>query len=453
MIWLLACTTSQPDEPSAQDTHAAHMSYESAASCGECHPRQYAEWQTSMHAYAAVSPVFDAMAQKAYRDSGGEIGNFCTQCHSPFGAAEGEPGSAVAADRSELSKEGISCHYCHTTVGHDGLIGNNRLVSDPMNPIGGPYEDPSEEAHAGEYRAFTTSPELCGSCHDVYKFPGLQIEEAYTEYIGSPAAQEGVRCQDCHMGPVPGKATERAWGPSAVVDGKTYPDREQATHSFVGPDYSLIDAFPYPDDLEASAEAQAAYLEQVQVLLEDSVRISDLSLESGGAGGTLTVELESLVSGHRVPTGFTSERQLWIEVVASGGGEVLFSSGTLDDDGNLRDGHSPLVQAGEAELDEQLVNLQSKNIVVKRHYGDNGALQQGERYELEVVFPFDADYIERRSLEPLEKKSWTYELPAGVDEVSVRLRYRNLPPYVLQGLQLDELMDRLRIFELDEASL
>ena len=40
--------------------------------------------EQSMHAYAAHSPVFDAMAQKAFRDTSGEVGTFCTSCHSPW---------------------------------------------------------------------------------------------------------------------------------------------------------------------------------------------------------------------------------------------------------------------------------------------------------------------------------------------------------------------------------
>ena len=48
----------------------------------------------------AHSPVFDAMAAKAFRDSGGGIGTFCTGCHAPFGRAENEPGTSDHEHRS-----------------------------------------------------------------------------------------------------------------------------------------------------------------------------------------------------------------------------------------------------------------------------------------------------------------------------------------------------------------
>jgi nitrate/TMAO reductase-like tetraheme cytochrome c subunit len=462
---LIACSPDPgPTDTQSPDTaDAAVPPLESAARCGECHPTHYAEWQQSMHAYAAKSPVFDAMAGKAYRDTAGEIGTFCTGCHSPLGEVEGEGGALTAADRGEAGLEGISCDYCHTAVGHDSFIGNNRILSEPGAVKYGPYADAvTSSAHSSRSGDFLTSPELCGSCHDVYKFPGTQIEQAYTEYIASPAVDEGLRCQDCHMSPTPGVPSARAVGPIAVVDGDVYPDRQRSTHRFVGPDYSLIDEFPYPDDLEASAKAQAEYLTLVESLLKSSVRIASLATEDSTAGRELilVVSLESLVSGHRVPTGFTSERQLWLEVVVhDGNGDLLFTSGDTDSDGNLRDQHSHDVIAGTAELDEALVNLQSRNLAITRYYGDNGALIGSEdtRFEFETIFPFDANTIERRSLEPLEVRDIPIAIPlfgtSGPYTISVKLHYRNLPPYVLQALHLDDLIPRLNTFTLDSSEL
>ena len=79
----------------------ADVEFSSAKQCGECHPNQFSEWQQSMHAYAAHSPVFDAMAQKAFRDTSGEVGTFCTGCHSPIGTIYGEDGMTTASERSD----------------------------------------------------------------------------------------------------------------------------------------------------------------------------------------------------------------------------------------------------------------------------------------------------------------------------------------------------------------
>ena len=160
------------------------------------------------------------------------------------------------------------------------------------------------------------------------------------------------------------------------------------------------------------------------------------------------VVLESKLSGHGFPTGFTSERQAWVQVtVRDANGTVRFQSGNLDDYGDLRDAHSREVREGTATLDRQLVNFQSKNL-----------LRQGELNDLnvvETVFPFDADWIEKQNLQPLEERSLMYFIntpSARPYTVDVSLNYRNLPPYLLRALQLDHLVDKLQIFEIDSAS-
>lgn len=461
ILWTLAC--SAPADPAdLADSAPVHDSaapaptrqIESAEACGACHPTHYDEWRQSMHAYAAQSPVFDAMAAKVYRDTAGGVGSFCTDCHSSQGSLQGDPGHLDASGRSELALEGISCDGCHTAVTHEHPIGNARIEHDIEGPKRGPVTDPADATHDSEASDFVTSPELCGSCHDVFSYPGLLIEQAYTEYLESPAREAGVRCQDCHMGPVPGLPAERARGPIAVVEGIAYEDRELSSHRFVGPDYSLLDSFPYPDDPAAGEAARAEYRQQVEVLLGNAVELRDAEVVVKVEGVTLSVDLASLTDGHRVPTGFTSERQLWLEATLTDAkGEVVFVTGDLDADGNLRDAHSPLVAAGEVPLDTDLVNLQSLNLAeVINEHGDT-ALGSAQ---VEVTFPHEADNIYRRSLEPGEVRALEWVAEGSFEQpVTARfqLHFRNLPPYVLHHLQLDDLVDRLQIVTIDDVEV
>lgn len=260
------------------------------------------------------------------------------------------------------------------------------------------------------------------------------------------------------MGTVPGVAGERPMGPSAEVSVEEYPDREMTTHKFVGPDYSLLDDFPFPDDLDASAVAQEEYAQEVLTLLQNAVEIDAVQvLQSGSGFEQIQVRVRSLTSGHNVPTGFTSERQLWLEVTATGqSGAVFFKSGDLDSYGDLRDPHSWEVKAGTVDLDASLFNLQSSNL---HRFGlQDEALpgSNGTPLELtETIFPFDADFIYKRSLSPGEIRQVNYAFPSSIEpvEVSVRLRYRNLPPYILRALQLDDLVPRLRIFDIDSGQV
>ena len=468
MLWLAACTQATDTGSSSVEADSGSAAeagtYESAEVCAECHERQYDEWRQSMHAYAALSPVFDAMTAKAYRDRAGEIGTFCTGCHTPQGTAAGEPGYYTAAERSETSKEGITCDVCHTATASHTTTANANLVNDLGGPKLGPYGDPSDAGHPAAQGDFISEPRLCGSCHDVFMFPGLRIEEAFTEYAESPAAEAGTTCQDCHMGPEPGVAAERSWGPSAVVSGEEYPDRELTSHRFVGPDYSLLEDFPYPDDLERSAAAQEEYAGQIQTLLENAVELSAVDIALDGEQLQLTAFVRSLTNGHRVPTGFTSERQLWlhVEAVDRATGDVLYESGDLDSYGDLRDSHSWEVITGDVALDEDLVNYQSKNMAYARDYREDGTFDEANEDQdaaqevEEVVFPFDANYISKQSIEPLEERQHEFLLGTwdgtSTIDVTVELKYRNLPPYVLRALELEQHIEKLRTFTIGSAT-
>lgn len=455
-ILLLACARPDPELSVAADMLDGQI--QSAELCASCHPRQYDEWRQSMHAYAALSPVFDAMTAKAYRDSTGDVGTFCTGCHTPQGALAGEPGSSTAATRSELSREGINCDGCHTAIGHGEQVGNALIERDLSSVRRGPYEGGDYGIHQGEYSDFVTSPELCGSCHDVFTFPGVRIEEAFTEYSASPAAEEGVRCQDCHMGPVPGQVSERPWGPSAIVNGVPMGDREQASHRFIGVDYSLLDSFPYPDDPEAGGAARAEYLEQVQSLVGSALEIAQVSGEVEESSLLVDVVVQSRVAGHGIPTGFTSERQVWVDItVTDADGQVILRSGDLDDYGDLRDAHSWEVQAGSVEEDDQLVNYQSTNLAIARAFSEDGtfaAEDLGYEAGQDQIFPFDANTVIKNNLGPLEQRTHSYTMARtrGPYQVEVTMYYRNLAPYLLRALQLDDLLNRLNTFEMASAS-
>ena len=306
-------TAEKIDSPEWKDTITtrdvgADVAFSTAKECGECHPAHLAEWEQSMHAYAAHSPVFDAMAQKAFRDTSGEVGTFCTSCHSPIGAIQGEDGTVTRAERSEISKDSVSCEVCHSAVDHFSPVGNLSLELTATGEVTGPYESAFLEGHESVQSDFVQSAELCGSCHDVFNYPGLRIEEAYTEYTTSPAKEMGLTCQDCHMGTTPGALSERPVEPIAVVEGKVYPDRARSSHRFIGPDYSLLDGFPYPEDLERSRQAQEEMLEQISVLLKNAVELSDVEMDRSGEKPILSVTMQSLTSGHNVPTGFILER-------------------------------------------------------------------------------------------------------------------------------------------------
>ncbi len=56
------------EAPAQAKANAAHEAlfarnrFPSATQCGECHPTEYRQWSVSQHAYAQMSPIFNAMS-------------------------------------------------------------------------------------------------------------------------------------------------------------------------------------------------------------------------------------------------------------------------------------------------------------------------------------------------------------------------------------------------------
>ena len=116
------------------------------------------------------------------------------------------------------------------------------------------------------------------------------------------------------MGPNPGVPAERPMGQSAAGANGDYPDREMATHFFSGPDYSMLDDWPYPGDAAANEKALEDSLARTRQLLKNAVEIAFVEVHRSPQETRIEVNLQSKLAGHGFPTGFTSERQAWVQV-------------------------------------------------------------------------------------------------------------------------------------------
>ncbi len=252
--------------------------YPSAKTCAACHPKQYAEWSVSQHAYAQLSPVYMAMQMTINAVTSSTNGDFCIRCHNQIGMNMGESLFMSNLDRPASSREGITCSVCHrvgrnygkvsgrlslvrgpmhtTVFGPSGSDELKRVIADPDEQGFRVVTDPTERGlliHAGakELPALT-KPASCGTCHDVTLLNGFRLEEAFSEYKQTDAASAGVTCQDCHMGKVQGVASGYEQGPAAIVNGIPTTPRKLTNHFFAGPDYSLIHPGIFPHNVEAA---------------------------------------------------------------------------------------------------------------------------------------------------------------------------------------------------------
>ena len=247
--------------------------FPSANTCATCHPDHFREWSVSSHAYAQMSPVFNAMHGKILKLTNGTNGDFCIRCHTPVGMNLGEPEFMSNMDRHPTSREGITCIVCHRINNPYGKVSGRLAIEegdifdtvygsrgdDILQEVVQPGSDFSVNTERGksgrnihtdaeEFDQITTSA-FCGTCHDVNLVNGFRLEEAFSEYKTTPAAKRGESCQDCHMGLEPGKVSGYAMGPAAVVGGKPTRERKRTNHMFAGPDYSIIHKgiFPHND--------------------------------------------------------------------------------------------------------------------------------------------------------------------------------------------------------------
>jgi len=427
--------------------------FPSAKKCKECHPKHYREWSVSPHAYAQLSPVFNAMSNKLIKLNNGTLGDFCIRCHTPVGMALDEPINISNLCRKPASREGVTCVVCHR-VNQAWGKGAGRLAlvaGDIHSPVYGPLghhvlrdvlanpdrygvlktrPDPEvrgRDIHGRVNRFFEMSTSsFCGSCHDVFAPNGFRLEDAFSEYKSSPAAKkERVSCQDCHMGKVPGQACGYHYEPVAHVGNVKTPGRKRTNHMMVGPDYPIIHpglfphnpeavkdegddpltaglatmeewllfnhragwgteefekqvpkgfVFPEPwDDPEMRKKARKIINDQMKLraeadrqrhqILSTGFRLSGIQPihADRDQGIKFKVCVSNGTNGHGVPTGFDAERVVFLRVMVTDcNGRMVFQSGDLDPNGDLRDSHSVYVHNGQVPPDRQLFTLQSR---------------------------------------------------------------------------------------------
>ncbi len=409
---------SAPLEPtvSIQDANQAQE-------CEACHEDHVAEWEQSLHSYAIADPVYQAIVEVRQHDLDGMEDRFCLQCHTTVGTRGGEVYQNFSFDDfAPIAQEGVTCVSCHKVDRVDRL-NNAGAVLDLPGPIRGPIGDPVESA----FHESVASPlfqedsaQLCGSCHDVIETSGLNLERPYEEFLESPAYVEGTQCAECHM---PAKAE----GP--IVQGG--PDRPRNDHRFIGVDVPLTPGRLTPEQEQELFEATTN-------LLEGSVDVELRLPESVDQGDQLDVVIDvtNMISAHNFPTGSTFIRQAWLEVIATDAtGRELYATGTLDDNGDLRNAFSDLDPYGDDDL-----------IVFTSQFVDIDGNPE--------IFSWRAEELWHNSLQPLHDRVFTLFVPTGEAvqgpiTVSARVRFRSHGPYLLRALDLDELIPRLYVVDID----
>jgi hypothetical protein len=302
-----------PSRASTDGRALTPQDFEQPELCGGCHVDIYNQWKGSMHSNSWTDPVYRAALNRVSKASSGKADNFCMGCHTPIGVVtrEASPGGK---GMSEVANRGVQCDFCHNVSRTSG-VGNGSYVLTPKLHGRllkfGPFKDAVSPYHDTAYSKLHTQSEFCGDCHDVsHPFNRFPIERTYGEWHDSSYAGEGVQCQDCHMKPVPGRA-------SAISK-----ERERIyTHYFVGGNAlvtKLLGSELHADRAETMLKSAA------------TVQIVPPSVLSLGGPNLVRVRVTNVGAGHKLPTGFPEGREMWLDFkVVDARNEEIYRLGAI----------------------------------------------------------------------------------------------------------------------------
>jgi len=310
------------------------------STCMTCHPKHYDQWSGSMHAYASTDPVFVAMNKRGQRETSGQLGTFCVQCHAPMAVAlKLTDGTDYDPTTLTAATNGVTCYFCHDVKTVAGDHNNPLMIGLDSTMHGGLQGAVGNDAHDSLYDAVmdsdTNNSAMCGSCHDVTTPPitgggpgGVAIERSYAEWqasaFSSTEPMYHLSCGGCHM---PSSTDVVADAP-----GLTVPLRPNGFHEHIWPaiDQALT-TFPNQDVMATG----------IAGILDPSIGIvgpaaAGTQMPTGGIcvdpgnGGEITVRMDALTVGHNWPTGASQDRRAWLEVIAYDANNVVqFQSGVV----------------------------------------------------------------------------------------------------------------------------
>jgi hypothetical protein len=312
----VSCSKGAPSAP----TYYARETLLDPDTCKQCHADHYADWSSSMHAYASDDPVFRAMNQRGQRETNGALGGFCVKCHAPMAVNEGATTDGLNLDTVPQSLHGVTCFFCHSVDAVNGTH-NDPLALSTGITMQGEYSDPvANVAHPAAYstlldRTQLASASLCGACHDIVSPDGAAIERTYEDWQASLFSQAGVgdTCAQCHMEELPlGDGLEPiAQAPNVFA-------RKYHVHSFLAVDQPTTPTLPAPPSSEPP----------LQEFLNTTVSTALCVVQQEG-NGAIRVIVDNIAAGHSVPSGSAQDRRLWAEVIAYQAGQVIYQSGVV----------------------------------------------------------------------------------------------------------------------------
>lgn len=336
------------------ENNGAPFTAPSIFTCAGCHPKQYEDWQGSMHSQAFRDPIYLGELNLAVKAVGKGITKQCEGCHTAAAVVQGETeGEFDFKKLSDLAKAGVSCDVCHSikkhthwdTPSHEPENGSYVLSPGRKDEKTGqvtltkygPF--PNYPGCGGGFHECVESPlhlraELCAGCHQVFHYKEhTPLEHTYSEWKKSIYSVKGIQCQDCHMVDI--ETFKRS------ADTFKKPQRTEYRHFFNGANFTMY----FLEELRAKKLGDAKLAANAKNKFDMAVArlqaAADLDItpiyDDNGELAKVKVRVHNKRCGHALPTSLTNIRQMWLEVVATDEkGKVEVQSGFIQENGEKK---------------------------------------------------------------------------------------------------------------------
>jgi Cytochrome c554 and c-prime len=379
--------------------------------CKQCHIDHFNDWSGSMHAYASDDPVFLAMNKRGQRETGGQLGSFCVNCHAPMAVREGATTDGQNLATVDPKLHGVTCFFCHSVDSVTGTHDNPLVLATDL-VMRGPFDDPvANTAHQATYldlldRDRLESATLCGPCHDIQTSHGAALERTYAEWQASVFAKPpaGATCGQCHMNQS-ANLVPIAQAPNVFA-------RRKHEHTFAAIDTALT-PFPQGDQQKAAVKA----------LLDTTLQTALCVSNAGGV--QIRVLLDNVASGHDFPSGAAQDRRVFTEVIGTNAGAMVYQSGVVADGADV----TKPVNDPDLWLMRDCI-FDDTGAEVKMFW--QAASTEGNELPAQATFDMtDPRYYQTHIIQKFPR---TGVAKGSVDQVTLRVRVRPMGLDVLQDL-------------------
>ena len=270
----------------AAEPGTASGAYASAKTCQSCHRTIHLYWSESEHGRSAVKPSYLEALRTAVDGAvdPNRVRRDCVSCHAPTALVTGD-----FELKQSLTREGVSCDFCHTVADVDLDKADHPFDLRPGRVKRGPLEYAKSPSHGMAYSPLHKSSSLlCAACHEYKNALGVRVLSTYTEWKDGPYPARGMNCQECHMPLVPG---------DSVREGLPSTRRVINLHRMTG----------------GSAASQ----------IDKGLALRIESLTVGAATADVHVVVTNAAAGHAVPGGLSTKTLLLAVGVETASGELL----------------------------------------------------------------------------------------------------------------------------------